>query len=189
MEDKNNQNIQDQIRRLWDKSLVIRFQTGDDSAFEEIVVEMHGRLGHFVTESFRLRLVDVEDLLQDVWLDACRGLRRLRQPGSLRPWLYRVARNKAMKYLRRRERMAELTDVQIPAPNAGTDCTLPADIHAALASLSTAHREVVLLRFEVGLSYGEIASAVGCPVGTVRSRLHHAKTSLKNTLGRFTNGD
>jgi len=55
-------------------------------------------------------------------------------------------------------------------------------LHAAIEGLSPAQREVLLLRFRDDLSYAEIASVVGCPIGTVRTRLHHAKRKLYQLL-------
>jgi len=192
MPGRYDKTVQDQIQRLYEWALVIRFQAGDDAAFEGIVAQMHGRLRRYMMNSFQLQPADVDDLLQETWLDACRGLRHLRQPASLRPWLYRVARNKALKHLRRHKRMVDLAGVTIqiaapsqPEPEGPSDM----DLGSAVARLSAAHREVVLLRYGEGLSYEEIASAVECSIGTVRSRLHHAKSILKDTIGRYDHDD
>ena len=192
MAGRHDKTVQEQIQRLYDRALVIRFQAGDDTAFEEIVGEMHGRLRRFLMNSFRLQSADVEDVLQETWLDACHGLRRLRRPASMRPWLYRVSRNRALKHLRRHRRMVDLDGLTVPiaASSGAEQDELPdTELRSALASLSTAHREVVLLRFEEGLTYEEIASAIKCSIGTVRSRLHYAKSVLQNTLRRFDHDD
>jgi len=190
--DERKKSVQNQLQRLFDRSLVLRFQAGDDTALEEIVAEMHDRLRRFLRNSFCLHSADIDDLLQDVWVDACHGLRFLRQPVSLRPWLYRVARNKALKHLRRHTKMASLENLQIPttpSSEVGASGLSHAEFQIALNCLSATHREVVVLRFEEGLNYDEIASAIQCPVGTVRSRLHYAKNILREKLRRFTNDD
>ena len=55
-----------------------------------------------------------------------------------------------------------------------------ASVHGAMSQLSTAHREVLVLRFMENLSYEQIAEVIGCKLGTVRSRIHHAKLALRN---------
>ena len=101
-------------------------------------------------------------------------------------WIYRIAHNRAMRELRKRRphdvplegnELFEETDdnVNISEVNA-------ARIHAALNQLAPEHREVLLLRFMNDMSYEDIASVTGCPVGTVRSRIHYAKCALRRAL-------
>jgi len=181
---------QEAMGRLYDRSLVLRFQIGDESAFAEIVARMHPRLRQFLVSAFGLQPADVEDLLQDVWVDACGGLRRLRKPASLRPWMYRVARNRALKHLRRRRLAVGLDASQVPArASEDGEADRLARLRAALGKMSPAHREAVVLRYEHGLSYEEIARALKCRVGTVRSRLHYAKSILHDELGRLSDDE
>jgi len=185
MQGKCGRDVRGRLRRLYDRSLVLRFQIGDDAAFEEIVAMMHARLRHFVVSAFHIQPADADDLLQDVWLKACGHLRRLREPASLRSWLYSVTRNMALKHLRRRKPVTSFDASQVPARQAReAQVEHFADLRAAIATLSPEHREVVVMRFEEGLSYEDIAGALGCPVGTVRSRLHCVKNILHGKLGR-----
>jgi RNA polymerase sigma-70 factor (ECF subfamily) len=173
------------IDRLYEQVLVVRFQAGDETAFVEIVHRYHDRLRYYVR---RLSIDSgrADDVLQDVWLAAFRSLPRLRRPGALAAWLYRITRNAAGAEHRRNRAMAGL-DPEAEAP-ATTD-TEPdlgpeevARMRACLDGLAPHHREVLVLRYFEGLSYEDIADVVGSPLGTVRSRLYHAKQALGRAL-------
>ncbi len=174
------------LRRLWFQTLVIRFQAGDDRALGEIVAEMHPPLQQFLIHSFRLPKDQTEDLLQDVWLEVCRTLGRLREPAALRTWLYRIARSHALSFVRTQTRGLISLDMdtasQIPAlPDVRSG---PAGLLELIAPLTFPLRQVLVLRFYAGFSYDEIARTLDCPVGTVRSRIHHAKNQLRTLLSK-----
>ncbi len=176
----------DAADRLYEQVLVLRCQAGDDDAFTEIVRRYHDRLGYYVR-----RLLGeagrADDVLQDVWLAVFRKLPRLRSPGALSVWLYRIARNAALAELRGARNWSVLTDdPAAPEPDEQEAEFAPADatrIHAALGRLRPEHREVLVLRFLAELSYEDIADVVGRPLGTVRSRLHYAKRELRREMG------
>src|SRR4051812_29894924 len=90
----------DPADRLYERLLVLRCQAGDEAAFAEVVGRYGPRLRYFLRKM--LDADDAEDALQDVWLDAHRGLWRLADAGALPAWLYRVARDRAYRVLRRR---------------------------------------------------------------------------------------
>jgi RNA polymerase sigma-70 factor (ECF subfamily) len=177
--------MSDAAQRLYEQFLVVRFQAGDDHAFAEIVQRYHARLGYYVRRL--LGEADaVDDVLQDVWLTAFRNLSALRSPRALSVWLYRVARNTALADRRRPRACVELTEEPV-TPEADDDADFsPADaarIHAALGRLRPEHKEVLVLRFLEEMSYEDIADVVGCPLGTVRSRIHYAKRELRRKMG------
>ena len=171
--------------RLYEQVLVVRCQAGDEAAFVEIVQRYHERLRYYV----RRLSVDasrVDDVLQEVWLIVFRGLPRLRRPGALAAWLYRITRNAALAEQRRNRAQVGLEPETeaLAAVDDEPDFT-PQDaarIHACLDRLSPGHREVLILRFFQELSYQDIADVVGSPLGTVRSRLHHAKRALRRAM-------
>jgi RNA polymerase sigma-70 factor, ECF subfamily len=173
--------------RLYEQVLVLRCQTGDEAAFAELISRYHHRLHYFVRKLLA-GAESTEDVLQDVWLDVFRGLPQLTEPGAFAAWLYRVARDRAFRLLRRRHqfRPAPLPPEELAEPEKETDFS-PEDaghIHVALDELSPEHREVLVLRFLEEMAYEDIARVTGCPVGTVRSRLHHAKRALRRILER-----
>jgi len=173
---------------------VLRCQAGDERAFAALFDRFAGR-----TLRYLRGLVGdaAEDVQQEVWLAVFRGVAALADPRAFRTWLYRTTRHRAVDFLRRRRRERELAadvaaDVATEgaeAGDAGDDDPLaalePLDqsaLHDALAALAPAQREVLVLRYQDGLSYAEIALVVGCSVGTVRSRLHHAKRRLHDAI-------
>jgi RNA polymerase sigma-70 factor (ECF subfamily) len=176
---------------LLPRLLVLRAQAGDAAAFEELIREHQARLRLFL---HKMVPGHADDLAQEVWLDAFRDLPRLSDPAAFTPWLYRVARNRAYRHLRRRTPAPSSFDQQrVPDESAnGQPDFTPDDaaaVHAALDRLTPEHREVLLLRFIEDMSYDDIAAATGVPVGTVRSRLHNAKAALRTiieTEGRRT---
>lgn len=143
-----------------------------------------------------LRLVgedEAEDITQDVFLKAIAGLPHFRGEASLETWLYRIATNTCRDHLRRRRWQRLLfirksNDVADPVigsvakPNPIEESEIRSLIRAALRELTPHHREVIVLRDIEGFSYEEIATIVGCPVGTVKSRLYHARAQLAKKL-------
>lgn len=175
--------MNESIERVYERVLVLRCQTGDEAAFEEIVRAYHPRLRNFVR-----RMLDddhaADDLLQEIWFDVFRNIGRLCELGAFRAWLYRIARDRVYRLLRRKGVPTQpLDDVEIVAAVNEEPIDVSA-LHESLRHLPPAQREVLLLRFSDELSYEQIATAVGCDVGTVRSRLHYAKSALRRSIER-----
>jgi RNA polymerase sigma-70 factor (ECF subfamily) len=177
--------MDNQIDSLYWKVLVVRCQVGDRAAFEELVTDCQPRLRHFL-----FKLVagqeNVADLSQEVWLNVFRDLPKLIDPGAFLPWFYRVARNRAYRRMRRRSTpVGSLENIDVADDTeTSTDFTAEdaAAVHAALDQLSPEHREVLLLKFIENMSYKDIAAVADCQIGTVRSRLYHAKQLLRQIL-------
>jgi RNA polymerase sigma-70 factor (ECF subfamily) len=173
--------------------LVVRCQTGDEKAFARLLDRFGPR-----TLRYLQRLVgdEAEDVHQEVWLDVYRRIGQLATPAAFVTWLFTITRHRAIDFLRRRRRMHELLedvaaerlvhgDVAIDAGSAeldGLDGAGAEELSAAIAALPSLHREVLLLRYQEELSYLEIAAVVGCSIGTVRSRLHHARRRLHEAI-------
>ncbi len=121
-----------------------------------------------------------EDLLQETFVRALLGWRRMSEAVSARAWLFGIARNVGREAARRRRPEMLPSDVAAPAES-------PADerldrVRAAMVMLPEEQREALELRLTAGLSYEEIASVTGVPVGTVRSRLHYAVRRLRDAV-------
>ncbi len=164
--------------------LVLRCQVGDEAAFAEL-------LGQFAPRTLRYLegLVGdaAEDVQQEVWLAVYRGLAGLADPTAFRTWLFRTTRHRAIDHLRRLRRERELFvadgEEQLAAVAENAELPpVPGDLGPALAALAPIHREVLQLRFVDQLSYAEIALVTGCPLGTVRSRLHVARERLRRVI-------
>lgn len=134
---------------------------------------------------------DAWDVLQQTWLGAYENIRGLADPRMLAAWLYRIARNKAISHRRSSgsARTAELTEIiGEPAAEDEGDALEEFEnaeaVHRALDELSLAHREALTLHFLQDLSLEQIADVMDVPIGTVKSRLHHAKRELRKVLER-----
>ena len=177
----------DAADRLSERVLVLRCQAGDDAAFEQLVLRFTPRLRYFLRRMLG-RADCIEDILQEVWLQVFRGLPSLVESGAFRTWLYRIARDRAYREYRRRSPPVQLRDESDLAVEPDRSSDIPAEsieqIHVALDQLAQEHREVLVLRFLEDMSYEDIARVTGCPLGTVRSRIHYAKIALHNELKR-----
>jgi RNA polymerase sigma-70 factor (ECF subfamily) len=112
-------------------------------------------------------------------------------PGAFRTWLFRTTRHRAMDFLRRLRRERDLVDeitvtaTEVVDPGQDDDALLEdARVEAEIARLPPLQREALLLRYRDDLSYAEIALVAGVPIGTVKTRVHHAKRALKERLQR-----
>jgi RNA polymerase sigma-70 factor, ECF subfamily len=123
-----------------------------------------------------------DDLVQESFLQLARRLRAGQAVSSPRAYLFGIARHVSLAFLRKQASAAEPLDA---APEQAVSPEPDARLEAAretIASLPALQREILDLRFAHDLSYAEMATALGIPVGTVRSRLHHAVALLRQRL-------
>ena len=121
-----------------------------------------------------------EDLLQDTFVRALKRIDRLQASVSQRAYLFGIARHVCIDALRRLRAVEELP-AETPAMTLTTDERLE-PMRLAISELPETQREALLLKLQQELSYVEIAEVLAIPVGTVRSRLHHAVLHLRQTL-------
>jgi RNA polymerase sigma-70 factor, ECF subfamily len=168
-----------------DAELVRLAQAGDPRAFQALVVKYQRRIARHVARYVR-RASDVEEVVQDAFMRAYRGLGAFRGESSFYSWLYRIATNAALSFLKRRPEEVQgderadgsfepgVSDEQTP------ERTLIAKqigqaVERAMARLQPELAEALVL-FEVeGKSYKEIAQMLGTPIGTVRTRIFRAR--------------
>lgn len=173
--------------RLRLQLLVLRCQAGDEGAFAELF-----RLFGPRTRRYLQRLVaeEADDLQQEVWLAVYRHLGALSNPGAFRTWLYQTTRHRALDFLRRGSREQRLLlDAMTEADPRGPEDPTTAgsglaefELREVADRLPPAQRELLLLRYQDDLSYAEIALVLGCPIGTVKSRLHLAHQRVQQLL-------
>lgn len=172
----------DRVRYEW---LALRCQSGDPGAFEDLIAVMERPLLYYAT-SFTGSQDSALDVLQDVWVKVFHGIRKLKDPGALRPWLYSIAHGIAVDRVRRnyaREKAEEMQLEDFDEAQEPSFAEEDADsVHQALSQLGVKHREVLVLHFLEDLSIAEIANVVGCSEGTVKSRIHYAKHAMKRIL-------
>lgn len=186
-----------------DKALVARFKAGDEAAFEEMVSRYWDRIYAMVLQLLR-NSQDAEEVTQDAFIRAHRGLENFRGDSSFSTWLYQIATNLARNrywYWWRRKRDKSISFDQTVGGESDTTLAeiFPADIEtpqdvavtnefqervsAAMELLNDKHREVLVLRNIKSLSYEEIAVELGISIGTVKSRIARARESLRDRLG------
>lgn len=170
-----------------------RLRAGDRRAFEELVRAHQHRV-----YGLALRMLgdaaEAQDVAQEVFLRAHRGLAEFRGDARLSTWLYTIASRLCLNRLagskRRLTRPGDEALDRVVDGRPGPDETLERDeldaaLRRAIAELPEERRVVVVLRDVDGLAYEEIAEILALPVGTVRSRLHRARLDLKDKLERF----
>ena len=174
-----------------DTELVARAKRGELAAYEEIV-RRHGSI------AFRTALVitgsaaDAEEAAQDAFVKAHRALGRFREGAPLRPWLLTIVANEArnrVKSAGRRERLALRVAEErrlggaVPSPEAALlGSEQREELLAAISELSEADRQVIACRYFLELSEPEMAAALGCRRGTIKSRLSRALGRLRERM-------
>ena len=187
-----------------DRLLVDRFKSGDEAAFNEMVSRYWDRIYGMVHQLLRNQQ-DAEEVTQDAFIRAHRGLVNFRGESAFSTWLYQIATNLARNrywYWWRRKRDKTVSfdqpvgdDNNTPLSEVfSTEMETPGDItvtqelvdHIAVGmeKISAKHREVLILRNVKNMAYEEIAAVLGISVGTVKSRIARARESLRETIGR-----
>jgi len=176
----------EQSEQCPDDFLVVRCQARDEQAFLELVRRWEPRLYYYLR-----RIIENEsavwDVLQNTWLAVFRHVSRLEDARKFRSWVYRVAHDQAVNWLRKENRYVCQPDEQIePLLTPGDSASVPTEdvmlLHQALQKLSPPHREVLTLFYLEDFSSPEIADIIGLPEGTIKSRLHHARKYLSEAL-------
>lgn len=185
--------------RTKEADLIARAITGDDDAFGELVQPYEAKVYNL---AFRMcgNREDACDLAQEAFLKAFRALGHFKGESSFSTWLYRVVSNTCLDQFRRQKRAGATTSLDGPIETeAGSlqrefadpayepeemavRSETAAEIQAAIRSLPPDHRLAILLRDVEGLSYGEVALAMSCNLGTVKSRISRARAALRNRL-------
>jgi RNA polymerase sigma-70 factor (ECF subfamily) len=177
----------DRTNRTKDEWIALRCQSGEPGGFEDLVALMERPLLYYAAK-LTGNVEAALDVLQEVWIRVFRGIGRLKDPGSLRPWLYRITHGIAVDRLRRDSSRERAEEARIAASQESADPSFAhqdsAALHQALSEIGLRHREVLVLHFLEDFSLAEIAGIVGCSEGTVKSRIHYAKLALKEILLR-----
>ncbi|HTN01526.1 MAG TPA: sigma-70 family RNA polymerase sigma factor [Planctomycetaceae bacterium] len=177
------------IETIRETLLLLRVQTRDEGAFQELVTHYERRLLYYIHRILG-NGADRSDVLQEIWLRVFLKIHTVRVPSAFRVWLYKIAHDVAVSHLRKVRRWEAVSlrnedAVEVPESSDWNELKLlehAEQVHAALSYLSIAHREVLTLRFLEELELSEIAEVIGCSVGTVKSRLHYAKSEMRKLL-------
>lgn len=184
--------------REWDQVLVDRAKQGERQAFDQLVSKYQRRLLRLL-----VRIVhdpaEAEDVVQETFIKAYRGLRHFRGDAAFYTWLYRIGVNTAKNHLARlarraptatgtdaeqadaQERSELLHDISTPESMLASK-QIAETVNAAIDALPLELRTAIVLREIEGLSYEEIADVMACPIGTVRSRIFRAREVVAERL-------
>ena len=180
-----------------DEDLVLRVQQGDRSAFDFLVIKYQHKIIQLVNRYVK-DPSEAQDVAQEAFIKAYRALGNFRGDSAFYTWLYRIAINTAKNYLVSRSRRS--SDYQVDVQDAEAIENAPQlqgmetperlllnqeiidTIKTAIDKLPEEMRTAIMLREFEGMSYEEIATAMDCPVGTVRSRIFRAREAIDNKL-------
>ena len=178
--------------------LVRRAQTGDLAAYDDLVKRYQERI-YATVYHMTSNHEDANDLAQDSFIKAFQALKSFKGGSSFYTWLYRIAVNKTINFLKQRKNrmhmslndldfntennpdLVALISDKTPRRDAGLK-ELQEKLNAAMLKLSEPHRIVVVLHDVQGMSHEEVAQVMDCNIGTVRSRLFYARQQLQSLL-------
>ncbi|MBU0498542.1 MAG: RNA polymerase sigma factor RpoE [Gammaproteobacteria bacterium] len=179
--------------RELDQALVERVQRGDKRAFDLLVIKYQQKIINLVRR-FVGDLTEAQDVAQEAFIKAYRALPNFRGDSAFYTWLYRIAVNTAKNHLVSEDRRSTPGDIdvelaeQLESGDRLREHATPEDflceaellsvVHRAIQDLPEDLRTAVTLRELEGLSYEEIAGVMGCPIGTVRSRISRAREAI-----------
>ena len=183
---------------MTEQELVARARRGDESAFEALVTENEKRI-YNLCRRLTGNQEDAAELTQEAFLNAWRGLGRFQGESSFSTWLYRLASNACIDFLRKEKRRQSLSmtvslddeeearQVELPDERYAPEGALErAEARRAVAEglerLTLEHRQVLVMREIHGLSYAEIGQVLGLEEGTVKSRIARARGALRKVL-------
>ncbi|MGD8590213.1 MAG: RNA polymerase sigma factor RpoE [Chromatiales bacterium] len=188
--------------RQIDHELVTRVQRGDKKAFDLLVLKYQQKIANLVSRYIR-DPHEVMDVTQEAFIKAYRAIPNFRGESAFYTWLYRIAINTAKNYLVAMGRRpptddleaetAEQMDAGARLKETGTPENhilseeISATVQQAIDNLPEDLRTAIILRELEGMSYEEIASAMSCPVGTVRSRIFRAREAIDKSLRPLLN--
>jgi RNA polymerase sigma factor (sigma-70 family) len=181
--------------------LVRRARRGDLTAYDELIRRYQERI-YATIYHMTSNHEDANDLAQDSFIKAYQALKSFKGGSSFYTWLYRIAVNKTINFLKQRKNRVHLSlnDLDFNAENNPELVALISDktprrdaglnelqekLNAALLKLSEPHRLVVVLHDVQGQSHEEIAKVMDCNIGTVRSRLFYARQQLQSYLSDY----
>ncbi|MEL7032505.1 MAG: sigma-70 family RNA polymerase sigma factor [Pseudomonadota bacterium] len=172
-----------ETERVYDELLVTLARSGDRRAANRLAARWYPRLMRTAMRLLSDRQ-DAEEAVQEAWAGICRGWPRLSDSAMFPGWAFGILRRKCADRIRKvqtdRNRTAPLEAA--PEPSQPARGELRVEIDQALAGLSDDHRLAAILFFGEGLRLNEIAAVTGVPVGTAKSRIHHARQHLKSCL-------
>ena len=178
--------------------LIDHLREGDETALAPLV-DKYKRMVHRLAMQITRNHEDANDVMQETFIKVYQSIHTFRQEAAFETWIYRIAVNEALNFVKRRKRRRESPLDTIKESDFSADLRHKAEkandphiqaekselrhwVTKAVNSLSLKHRIVVILHELEGLTHAEVASILNCSEGTVRSRLHYARKQLRVLL-------
>jgi RNA polymerase sigma-70 factor, ECF subfamily len=187
-----------------DSALVRSAREGDVAACQELIRRYQDRI-YAVAYGYVQNREEALDITQDTFLRMLEGLPRFREQANFYTWLYRIAVNRCIDWRRTRTRRPPPVSLDELVMDGGTELSvsgaavhpqaaletkeLREQIRAAIARVPEVYRIVMVLADLQGLSNGEIAAILGCPINTVKSRLHRGRLFVRDRLEPYLKGE
>lgn len=188
-----------------DAELVARVQRGDKKAFDLLVMKYQRKIMRLLSRMIRDQS-EIEDVAQEAFIKAYRALPQFRGESAFYTWLYRIAINTARNWMASSSRRPSapnavenedgetfnetdnLSDISTPESMVASR-QIAETVNAAIESLPEELRTAIVLREIEGMSYEDIAQSMGCPIGTVRSRIFRAREAVAARLRPLLGND
>jgi RNA polymerase sigma-70 factor (ECF subfamily) len=178
-------------------SLVQDFRAGDLQAFNRLVLLYQTKIYNLALNYVKTQ-EEAQDLAQDVFVTAYRAFPKLREDSKFAAWLYQIAVNQCRNRYKKLKRRGYFTNQSLDDPDNFYQVTgdhspenhlekddIVRQVRSSIDSLGEAEKEILILRDLQELSYEEISHILDIPLGTVKSKLNRARTSLKNKLKKI----
>lgn len=176
------------------EALLRRIAAGEEAAMAEFYNSYESPVYRFILSRMNDPF-EAADILNEVMLEVWRGAGRFQGRSAVKSWIFGIARHKTLDRLRTRQRNAarageepseDIADENAVDPTEAIAATQHAEfVRHCLDRMSAAHREVLHLTFFEDLTYGQIAEIAGCPEGTVKTRMFHAKRAMQHCLAKL----
>jgi len=176
------------------EALLRRIAAGEEAAMAEFYNNYENPVYRFILSRMNDPF-EAADILNEVMLEVWRGAGRFQGRSAVKSWIFGIARHKTLDRLRSRHRNAarageepseDIADESAVDPTEAIAATQHAEfVRHCLDRMSAAHREVLHLTFFEDLTYGQIAEIAGCPEGTVKTRMYHAKRAMQHCLAKL----
>lgn len=164
--------------------VVLRASGGCVESFTTLTDRWHPRLLRHATRYLRDRAA-ADDVVQEAWIAISRGIRRLDDPARFGPWAYRIVTNKCADHVRAESSQRRVALEGGAAENgAVSDDETEDAVRRAMAVMPAERRTLLGLHYLEGLSVAQLSEVFAVPMGTVKSRLYHARAELKSILER-----
>ncbi len=162
--------------------LLLSAREGDDRAVRELVQRTQPMVWRLCSALGSAG--EEDDLVQETYLRALRSADRYRGDAPVQAWLLAIARHVCADHVRRRQRQRRLAErlARFAPAASAAEADSTAGLHQLIDALHPDRRDAFVLTQMVGLSYDEAAEVLGCPIGTVRSRVARARTDLLQSL-------